>query len=91
MWTLAYCYNSDPQGGPTHCKVQKGFTFSTAEISLQSRLPREKSGLGTEGSEGYLVPPAWCRGQFYSLWLGLDRRRCQAWQDEDGGGQRPRD
>lgn len=42
MWTLTYCYDSGPQGGPTHCKVQKGFTFSVAQISLQSRFPREK-------------------------------------------------
>lgn len=63
---------------------------SPGRFTFQHRIPDYPSGAIFPGRKselrGVCGGPSCLVWRPYSLWLGLNRRRCQAWQDESGGG-----
>lgn len=76
------CYKYDPQGGPTHCKVQR---FTTQPPTPPGAIFPGRKVQTREQSTTQLLPVL--VQQPCPIWLGLGRGRCQAWQGDAGDGK----
>lgn len=76
------CYKYDPQGGPTHCKVQR---FTTQPPTPPGAIFPGRKVQTREQSTTQLLPVV--VQQPCPIWLGLGRGRCQAWQGDAGDGK----